>query len=438
MEKSWALNKLNKYLSIPTISAQGKGINETVKFLLSLFKEVGLKTKRIDCGGNPVVFAEHIAGDKAKTILFYNHYDVQPPEPLDKWISPPFKPTIRQGKLFARGTADNKGNLIARISAVKELLKENPRFPVNIKLLVEGEEEIGSPTLPKFVRKYRNLIKADLCIWESGSRDENDNPEITLGCKGICHMELFIRGAKTDLHSSKGVILPNPAWRLIWALASLKDENENILIDGFYKNVRAPRTIEKQVVRKIQFYESAKKKEFGITRFVNDLTGEKLKLRYFYQPALNINGLTSGYQGLGHKTVLPKQASVKIDFRLVPNQTPKEVITLLRRHLNKNGFSDIEIQNSRGYPPAQTQPDNPYVRLIEKVQGQVYRKKPVIEPLSAASGPMYLFSPLMPCASVGVGYPSANIHAPNENIRLDDFRLNIKCIREVIKVLETV
>ena len=435
MEKSWTLNKFNTYLSIPTISAQKKGINDTVKFLLALFKETGLKAKVIDTGGNPVVFAEHITGDKAKTILFYNHYDVQPPEPLDKWISPPFNPVVRKGKLFARGTADNKGNLIARISAVKELLNENPRLPVNIKFMVEGEEEIGSPSLPKFTAKYRNLIKADLCIWESGSRDEKGNPEITLGCKGICHMELLVRGAKTDLHSSKGVILSNPAWRLIWALASLKDENENILIKGFYKNVREPRAVEKEVVRKIQFYESAKKKEFGIPGFVNNLTGEKLKLRYFYAPALNINGLTSGYQGLGHKTVLPKQASVKIDFRLVPNQTPKEVITLLRDHLKRTGFADIEIQNSRGYPPAQTQPDNPYVLLIEKVQNQVYHKKVVIEPLSAASGPMYLFSPLMPCVSVGVSYPGANIHAPNENIRLNDFWLNIKCIRGIIKSL---
>lgn len=463
MNKSWTIKTFKDYLSIPTISAQGKGIKETVKFLTGLFQSIGLKTRIINSGGNPVVYAERIFDPKRKTILFYNHYDVQPPEPLEKWISPPFKPSIRSGKLFARGSSDNKGNLIARISALKSLLENNASLPVhpvrgdvaernkikqnlygittdtsngvNIKFLVEGEEEIGSPTLPLFIKKYHSLIKADLCIWESGSRDERDNPNLSLGCKGICHMELVAQGAKSDLHSSKGVIIPNPAWRLIRAINSLKDRDENILISGFNKQVRKPGLIEKKILREIPFYEQEKLRTWGIKSFLKSLTGYALKERYFYEPAINIDGLTAGYQGKGHKTVLPRQASAKIDFRLVPNQKPEEIIRLLRRHLDRHGFSDIKITDSRGYPPAQTSPKNHYVNLVKGVQERVYHKPVVIEPLSAASGPIYLFTPLMPCISIGIGYAGSNIHAPNENIRLRDLWLGINCISEILKTL---
>lgn len=435
MNKSWTIKTFKDYLSIPTISAQEKGIREIVDFLVRLFQSIGLKTRVINSGGNPVVYAERIINSKAKTILFYNHYDVQPPEPIEKWISPPFKPTIRQGKLFARGSSDNKGNLIARVSALKYLLENSNSLNTNIKFLVEGEEEVGSPTLPRFIKKYRSLIKADLCIWESGSRDEKDNPTLSLGCKGICHMELIAQGAKSDFHSSRGVIVPNPAWRLIWAINSLKDRDENILIDGFYKRVRKPGITEKKVLREIPFYETEKQRDWGIDNFLKSLKGYALKERYFYQPAINIDGLNAGYQGKGHKTVLPRQASAKIDFRLVPNQKPEEVIRLLRRHLDRHGFPDIKITDSRGYPPAQTSPENPYVNLVKEAQERVYHKPIVMEPLSAASGPIYLFTPLMPCISIGIGYAGSNIHAPNENIRLNDLWLGIKCISEILKTL---
>jgi acetylornithine deacetylase/succinyl-diaminopimelate desuccinylase-like protein len=462
-ERTWPLETLKKYLVIPSVSAQGTGIKEACRFLKTLFTSLGLTAKVIDCGGNPICYAELIVNKKLPTILFYNHYDVQPPEPLEKWISPPFKPTVRGGKLFARGSSDNKGNLIARIAAVKSFLdtcptvrpdepfgrghprqndsvglavrREGEKPPVNVKFVVDGEEEIGSPTLPRFISKYREMIKADMCIWESGGRDEKDNPDLALGCKGICHAELVARGAKDDLHSSKGVIVKNPAWRLIWALNSLKDSNENILIDGFYNRVRKPGSLDRKTIAKFMFYEKEKKKEWGINSFLAGLTGLKLKERFFYEPALNIDGLTSGYQGKGHKTVLPKQASAKIDFRLVPDMTPKDVLNRLRKHLDRYGFSDIEIHDFRGYPPARTPLTSPYVNIISKAQERVYKKPVMVEPLFAASGPMYLFTPLMPCFSLGVGYSGSSIHAPNENIRLTDYWMGIECIKEIMNEL---
>ncbi|MBI4833515.1 MAG: M20/M25/M40 family metallo-hydrolase [Planctomycetes bacterium] len=432
---TWPLETLKKYLSIPSVSAQGTGIKEACRFLKKLFTSLGLKAKIIDCGGNPICYAELIIDKKLPTLLFYNHYDVQPPEPLEKWISPPFNPAVRGGKLFARGSSDNKGNLTARLSAVKSFLDRGAKPPVNVKFVVDGEEEIGSPTLPRFINKYRAMIKADMCIWESGGRDEKDNPDLSLGCKGICHAELVARGAKDDLHSSKGVIVKNPAWRLIWALNSLKDSNENILIKGFYDKTIKPGRLDKNTIAKFMFYEKEKKAQWGINGFLKGLSGIKLKERFFYEPALNIDGLTSGYQGSGHKTVLPKQASVKIDFRLVPDMTPKDILNQLRNHLNKYGFNDIEIHDFRGYPPARTPLTTPYLKIVRKAQERVYKKPVMVEPLAAASGPMYLFTSLMPCFSLGVGHSSSSIHAPNENIRLDDYRMGIECIAEIMHEL---
>lgn len=437
MSKDWSLKVLKEYLSIPSISAQGRGIKESVRFLVKLFRLLGIQTRVISCGGNPLVFGEIKVNPKLPTILFYNHYDVQPPEPLAGWTTPPFQPAVRDGKLYARGSSDNKGNLIARLAAVKSFIDNGERLPVNIKFLIDGEEEIGSPTLPQFFKKYARLIKADLCIWESGGRDEKGHPDLSLGCKGICHLELSVRYPRGDLHSSQGVIIPNPAWRLIWALATLKDKDENILIKGFPNKVKRLNYEDRNILKPLQFYEDKKRKTWGIKKFLKSLTGLRLKERYFYQPALNINGLTSGYEGPGHKTVLPNSATAKIDFRLVPDQTPEVVIKLLRRHLDTSGFPEVMISNQRGYPPARTPIKNRYLKLITQVQEKVYRKPVMIEPLSSASGPMFLFAPLMPCFSLGVGYRGSNIHAPDENIRLADFWLGLRCIKEILSALNT-
>lgn len=437
MTKEWSLKVLKEYLTIPSISAQGKGIKESVRFLVKLFRSLGIQTRVITSRGNPVVFGEIKVNEDLPTILFYNHYDVQPPEPLSRWTSPPFCPTIRGGRLYARGSSDNKGNLIARLSAVKSFRDKGERLPVNVKFLIDGEEEIGSPTLPQFLKRYSHLVAADLCIWESGGRDEKGHPDLALGCKGICCLELTCQYPRGDLHSSKGVIIPNPAWRLIWALATIKDKDENILIKGFYNKVKRLNDEDRNILKPLQFYEDKKRKTWGIKKFLRSLTGPPLKERYFYQPALNINGLTSGYEGEGHKTVLPNSAKAKIDFRLVPNQTPQEVIKLLRRHLDTSGFPDVMISNQRGYPPARTPIKNRYLKLITQSQERVYRKPVMIEPLSSASGPMFLFAPLMPCFSLGVGYSGSNIHAPDENIKIADLWLGIRCIKEILSALRT-
>ena len=433
----WAVNTLKKYLSIPSVSAQKRGTRESVRFLTGILRQCGLKVRVIKTksGHPPVIYAEKTVNPRAKTILFYNHYDVQPAEPLELWTTPPFKAAIRDGKIFGRGASDNKGNLITRLNAIKSFHDAGLELPVNVKFVLEGEEEVGSRSLPLFMKKYRKMIAADMCIWELGFHDENGRPKLSLGCKGIIHTELTTRTTRTDLHSSLGIIVPNPAWRLAWALNSLKGADERIRIKGFYQHVRRLDRLDRKVVRQISFDEKKKLGELGLKKFVLGLKGKALIQRFYYQPALNINGLIGGYQGKGNKTVLPKEAAIKIDFRLVPNQNPTDILKKLRRHLDREGFKDIGIKDATGYPPARTPLNNQYVKLVAEAQTKIYGKRAMIEPLFAASGPMYLFTPLMPCFCEGVGHPASNIHAPDENIYLKDFLLGAKCIAEIMNKL---
>ncbi|MFH1231576.1 MAG: M20/M25/M40 family metallo-hydrolase [Planctomycetota bacterium] len=443
MKYNLLLNTLNDIVKIPSVSAAGlktKPIKQTAEFVIRLFKENGFNTILNTIKGNPIIYAERIISPAKPTIIFYNHYDVQPPDPLNEWISGPFKPTVRSGKLFGRGVSDNKGNLIARLAAVKSFIDAKLQLSVNIKFLVEGAEEIGSPGLSDFIRKYRSKLSADVCVWEFGKRNDKGVPELSLGVKGIIYVQLSVKGPKDDLHSSLGITIPNPAWRLNWALASLKDSRERILIKGFYDNCLPLTAADIKVLSPGLLNEALTKKEMGINKFLLGLTGKPLLKRHFYQPALNINGLTSGYQGPGHKTVLPKQASAKIDFRLVPNQNPQDILKKLRRHLDSKGFNDVKISYSDGYPPGRTAPNHPFIRkympLLNTIAKNIFGHKFIIEPISPTSGPMYLIDRHLkiPCIAFGFGVqPGANIHAPNENIILSDYNKGVKFIVELFK-----
>ncbi len=435
-EHDWAIRTLKTYVSIPSISAQKRSIPETIRFLIRILKSCGLRVRILRVGGNPFVYAERIVSPRAKTILFYNHYDVQPADPIKEWTSPPFKPTIRGGRLYARGVCDNKGNLITRLSAIRVFKRLGYDLPCNVKFIIDGEEESGSPSIGNLVNSYQGLLKADLCIWESGGRSADGHHKITLGHKGILGLELNVQGPKEDMHSSQGIIVPNPAWRLVWALGHLKNELEQILIDRFYAGIKKPNRLEKSVAQRYPLEEKEKLRRLGLKQFVLDLNGSQLKERYFYQPALNINGLTSGYQGPGGKTVLPARASAKLDFRLLPGQKAKDVIKKLRRYLDRKGFKDIKISSAGGYEAVQTPVNHPYVKLVTRAVEEAYKRKAFIEPISPASSPMAFFSGFVPCMSVGIGHPGAKIHAPNENIYLKDLLMGSKCIANILMALE--
>lgn len=428
-----AIEDLKKFCAQPSISAQVVGIEETATMTAELLKKYGVNSKVLSSTGNPLVYGE-LKGESPYTLLFYNHYDVQPPEPLELWTTPPFEPAIADDRLRARGVSDDKGDIIARLLAVKAFLETKGSLPISIKFLIEGEEEVGSCNLPSFVDEHKPLLRSDACFWESGNVSWDDRPEIVLGLKGIICVELEAHGAVRDLHSSMGTIVKNPAWRLVWALNSIKDENENILIEGFYDNVRPPTSDEVEAIKGIPPKDKELRENLGIDSFLKGLEGTDRQLYHILQPACTINGLISGYTGEGSKTVLPCHAKAKLDFRLVPNQAAEEIISKLRTHLDKNGFSDVAVTIGEGENPARTPLDSSFARSVSEAAREVYGLEPIIKPNATGSGPMFSFTDTLglPVASAGVGNPDSRAHAPDENIRLVDFVRGTKHVAAIL------
>lgn len=420
----------------PSVAAQNWGMREMADKVLARLQKLGAHARIIPiAGGAPVVYGEIGAG--ARTLMIYDHYDVQPPEPLELWESGPWDAAIRDGKLFARGVADNKGNLMCRIHAVEAYLATVGALPLKIKFVFEGEEEIGSIHLSQFVAENRALIEdADGCLWEAGYKDVNDRPVISCGVKGIVYVELHARGAARDLHSASAAIVGNPAWRLIWALATLKDADDNIRVDDLMSHVRAPTSAEMDALKTIPYDEEKTKADLGIQSFIRNLTGIELLKKYLYEPTCTICGLYSGYIGEGSKTVLPNHAFAKIDFRLVPDLSPDLVLDLLKKHLARRGFDDIEVVlTETGEEVARSPLDSAIVRAAIDAATRVYHQPPVVYPTMAGSGPMYPLCQALgiPAVGAGCGWHDSRAHAPNESIRLADYFEGIEFMRELIE-----
>jgi len=428
------IEELKEFCRQPSVSTQNVGLEEMAELVRARLERLGAEVRLIPVDGGPAVaFAE--LGQGERTLLIYNHYDVQPPDPLEEWESPPFEPTIREGKFYARGVADNKGNLMARIQAIEAYRAVFGELPLRIKFVVEGEEEVGSPHLAQFAKENRDLLAADGCLWEAGGKDEAERFVLYLGLKGIAYLELRARGAKSDLHSSLATIVPNPAWRLVWALSTLKDENDHITIDGFMDHAAQPTQAEMDMLEAIPFEEEKIRERFDIPEFIQGLSGVEALKKHLYEPTCTICGFRSGYIQEGSKTVLPSTATVKLDFRLAPNLTPELVGQLLRKHLDRRGFEDIEIVFGVGEHSARTPLEASIVQAAMAAAEAVYGQRPVIYPTMAGSGPMYPLSEGLgiPAVLAGVSYPGAKVHAPNENIRLDDYFEGIRYIGELIQ-----
>lgn len=431
-----SVQELARLCAQPSVSAQNLGIQECAQLVAAMLRQRDFEVELMQTGGPPVVFAQR-AGRNDKTILIYNHYDVQPPEPLELWDSPPFKPSLRDGKLYARGVSDDKGHLVSRLFAIDALLATEGELPGAIKFIIEGEEEVASMHLKDFVYANREKLEAEACIWESGGVDHQEIPIQSLGLRGICYVELSVQTATRDAHSGLGGgIFPNAAWRLVWALNSLKGPDERVRIPGFYAAVKPPSQRDRQLMAELPDPADEYKERYGVSHFIKGLTGgEALNVAEVFEPTCTICGLTSGYQGPGTKTVLPAQASAKVDFRLVPDQTPEQVLEQLRAHLDAEGFSDVQITYLGGEAPARTDPDDPFVDLVVRSAEPVYGVPMQISPLSGGSGPNHPFIHYLnlPVASAGLGYPGALIHSPNENIRVD---LYLKAAKHMARVLK--
>ena len=428
-----AIDALKKLVRIPSVAAKGEGLSETASLVEKMLKDIGLETEQHEItGGAPVVTGWKDVGAK-RTLLFYNHYDVQPAEPFDLWDSPPYEPEIRDGRLWGRGVADNKGDAILRIWVLKAFKETGTDLPVNIKFVVEGEEEIGSLHLPEYIEKNKDFLRADGGIWEFGGADINGLQEAWLGLKGVFFVELEVVRLSRDVHSSLACTLPSAAYRLVWALNSLKDMNSKITIDGFYDGIKPLTNAELKALEKIDLNEEKLKKEFGIDEYLNGLTGQALKEAYYGEPTCNICGITTGYQGKGSMTVLPAQATVKIDFRLVEGMHPDDIHKKLRKHLDSNGFTDIKVIYFEGYPAAKTPVDHPFVNIVNEANKRTHGHDLVVHPTSPGSGPLYLFNEFVPMVSVGCGDYLAKAHSPNESISLENFR---KAQHRVVAIID--
>lgn len=428
--------ELARLVAQPSVAAQNWGMKECAQLVAEMLKKRGFAVEIMKTDGAPVVFGER-AGKSDRTLLIYNHYDVQPAEPLELWESPPFEPALRDGKLYGRGVSDDKGQLVARLFAIDSILHTEGELPCKVKFIIEGEEEVSSIHLHDFVQANKERLAADVCIWEFGGVDHREIPIQYLGLRGICYVQLEAKTAETDVHSGLGgSIFPNAAWRLVWALSTLKGPDERIRLPGFYDSVRPPTKRDLDFMELQPETSQEYQQRYGVKHFLKGLTGGvELRVAEIFEPTCTICGLTSGYQGEGSKTVLPAQASAKVDFRLVPDQHPLTVLEQLRAHLDANGFEDIEIKYLGGEPPARTDPDHPFVKLTVETAEEIYGMPMQIVPTSGGSGPNYPFihDLKLPVVTAGAGYPGTLAHAPNENIRLD---LYLKHARHMVRIMK--
>lgn len=431
-----SIDELSEFCRIPTISAQKLNLQEGAEYVGKLLEARGFEVEIHQTKGAPIVFAER-KGKSDTTLLFYNHYDVQPPEPLELWDSPAFEPEIRDGMLFARGVSDDKGHITSRLFAIDALLEADGELPCTIKFVIEGEEETSSENVPPFVKANKEKLAADACIWEFGTIDHTGTPLQILGLRGICYVQLSAKTADIDTHSGTGgTIFPNAAWRLVWALNTLKDEGERILIPGYYDNVVPPSARDRELFELLPDPAEEYKTRYGVKEFLKGtIGGADLYIQETLEPSCTICGLTSGYQGPGSKTVLPAEASAKVDFRLVPNQTPEEVLGKLRKHLDDQGFEDIQIEYLGGEAPGRTDPDDPFIQIVVDAAKEAYGMPMAVFPMVGGSGPNHVFLEELdlPVATAGVGYPGTKAHAPNENVVIDQYLKGAKHITRILK-----
>lgn len=442
---------LQRLIRIPSVSARRQNLDECAKEIAEMMKEIGMDSELIYFENNnndynhnnndkkntipPLVYGEikSKSNPSGKTLLFYNHYDVQPEEPIDLWDYEPFEGKVEGNKIFGRGASDDKGELITRLKAVEFFLKNIGDVPCNIKFVVEGEEEIGSRNISQYLRKYQTKFKTDVVIWEFGYIDQLEKPIISLGMKGLLYVELSAQGASRDVHSSLAVLIENPAWKIVKALSTIMDKNGKILIKDWFKEVKQLSEQEISVIEKEPFDEDIFKKEYGIDRFINNLTGKNAKKALICEPTCNISGLYSGYSGEGAKTITPSKAKVKIDFRLVPNMDPLKQFERLKKHLLEKGFDDINVNLIHGEAAGRTGIDNPYVKLIQSSANEIFGDS-ILSISSAGTGPMYDFIDILkaPCISIGGTYIFSRIHSPNEFARIDLLEKTTKCMIKII------
>jgi acetylornithine deacetylase/succinyl-diaminopimelate desuccinylase-like protein len=423
------VEELKRYLAIPSISAlpQHAGdIRACAEWTAAELTRIGMQNVRlIETPGNPVVYADWLDAPGAPTLLFYGHYDVQPVDPLDLWESPPFEATVRDGEIYARGSADDKGQIFMHFKAIEAWLKQGGKLPVNIRIFIEGEEEVGSKHLDQFVRDHRDQLKADVVVISDSPMFDRGIPSICYGLRGLAYFQLDVRGTKSDLHSgSFGGAVANPAFVLSQILAQMKDRGGRVKIPGFYEDVRALRDDEREQWKRLPFNETKYRKELGAPKLFGE-SGYSTLERVWARPTFEVNGLLAGFTGEGAKTVIPAVSMAKISMRLVPDQDPDKVAGLFEAYLKKVAPKTVDWKLTRmhGGKPWMADFDNPFVQAAGRAIELGFGKAPVFNREGGSIPVVSTFQQELGVPSVlfGIGLPDENAHAPNEKLDLGNF-----------------
>lgn len=431
--KKKRLSELFSLLEFPSVSAKSEHKKDMVAcghWLKDHLKKIGFKSKLISTKGHPLVYAEYLADKKAPTILYYGHYDVQPPEPLDLWKSPPFKPQIRGGRIFARGANDNKGQVFAHIKGLEAVIKSTGKLPINVKMIIEGEEEVHSANLPVFIKKSRKLLKADIAVISDTAQFGHNMPAVTFGLRGIAVAEVYVYGPKRDVHSGTfGGAIANPVNVLCSMVGQLHDKNGRVAIPGFYKDVRPVSKFEKKQFARLPY----KAKEYMKALGVPALQGEKGYTTYERtgsRPTLDLNGISGGYQGEGAKTIIPSYASCKITMRLVPNQDANDVCNKLEKYLLKIAPKSVKVKVVKygGAKGVVVPTEGPWLEAAAKAIKTGFGVEPVFMKEGGSIPIVVDFKELLGLDTllIGFGQNDDNIHSPNEGFRVSDFERGCK------------
>ena len=423
------VDELKEYLAIPSISAlpQHKDdVRRCAEWTANEMRRIGLQNVRTEeTPGHPVVYGEWLGAESAPTILFYGHYDVQPVDPVNLWTSPPFEATVRDGEIYARGAADDKGQVFMHFKAVEAHIKQHGRLPVNMKFLLEGEEEVGSANLDNFIAAHKDLLSANVVVISDSPMFDRGIPSICYGLRGLAYYQIDLRGTKSDLHSgSFGGAVANPAMMLAQLLAQMKDKSGRIKIPGFYDDVVALLPEERAEFERLPFNERKYRQDLGAPKLFGE-TGYTTLERIWARPTFEVNGLLAGFTGEGAKTVIPAVAMAKVSMRLVPNQDPKKIGDLFEAYVKKIAPKTVATSLTRmhGGKPWMTAFDNPYVQAAGRAIEQGFGQRPVFNREGGSIPVVATFQEVLglPCVLFGVGLPDENAHAPDEKLDLGNF-----------------
>jgi len=419
--------------SISPVAGFEHDIQKCAEAFAKTMNEAGIAARVYQTEGNPIVYGETEQREGRPTVLIYGHYDVQPEGDLALWDSPPYEPEVRNGRIYARGAGDNKGQIFAQIKGYEVYRATLGEPDINLKYILEGEEEAGSVQLGPFAQRYKDMLKADVTIWSDAGTHVSGRPIALLGLKGLGSVKIRVQGPCRDIHSQFSSVLPNPVWKLTKILSSLKDEKGNVLVPGFYEGVKVQSEAAREAIRRIPGSVSDYTEDWQVSEVLHDADMEEFYTRYMFEPTLNCGCIYAGNPAAA-KNIVPHEASAWLDIRTVPNQSAEKIIQNVKDYIDSLGISGVEV-TGYGIDAAYTPIDNPFVAPTLEVLREVWQKEPILYPALGGSGPFHVFNMTIgaPCIMVPYADAEQHDHGPNESFSVESCKLGIRASAELIR-----